>query len=60
MLCIPTPVPSLPYLSLEAVHQRGWGSVYAALARGEVDAERLRGLLACVLRPPTLRSLPWT
>src|SRR5215212_8379369 len=41
--------PSLPHLSLEPVHQRGWGSVYAALARGEVDAERLRDLLARVL-----------
>ncbi|HJU02665.1 MAG TPA: NF041680 family putative transposase [Actinomycetes bacterium] len=39
-------IPSLPHLSLEPVHQRGWGSVYAALARGEVDAERLRDLLA--------------
>jgi hypothetical protein len=38
--------PSLPPLSLEPVHQRGWGSAYAALARGEVDAERLRDLLA--------------
>jgi hypothetical protein len=25
-------VPSLPYLILEPVHQRGWGSSYAALA----------------------------
>ena len=39
LLCAPA-VPSLPHLSLEPVHQRGWGSVYAALARGEVDAER--------------------
>ena len=46
LLCTPTPVPSPPHLSLEPVHQRGWGSVYAALARGEVDAERLRDLLA--------------
>jgi hypothetical protein len=38
-------VPSLPHLSLEPVHQRGWGSAYAALARGRVDAERLRDLL---------------
>jgi hypothetical protein len=37
---------SLPHLSLEPVCRRGWGSVYAALARGEVDAERLRDLLA--------------
>ena len=42
-------VPSLPHLSLEPVHQRGWGSVYAAVARGDVDAERLRDLLARVL-----------
>jgi hypothetical protein len=42
-------VPSLPHLRLEPVHQRGWGSVYAALARGEVDAERLRDLLVSVL-----------
>jgi hypothetical protein len=38
--------PSLPHLSLEPAHRRGWGSVYAALARGEVDAEQLRDLLA--------------
>jgi DDE superfamily endonuclease len=38
-------VPSLPHLSLEPVHQRGWGSTYAALARGRIDAERLRELL---------------
>lgn len=37
--------PSLPHLSLEPVHQRGWGSVYAALARGRIDPERLRDLL---------------
>jgi hypothetical protein len=49
LLCTPTPVPSLPHLSLEPVHQRGWGSLYAALARGDVDAERLRDLLARVL-----------
>jgi hypothetical protein len=39
-------VPSLPHLSLESAHRRGWGSAYAALAHGEVDAERLRDLLA--------------
>jgi hypothetical protein len=44
LLCAPA-VPSLPHLSLEPVHQRGWGSAYAALARGEVDAELLRDLL---------------
>jgi hypothetical protein len=40
------PVASLPQLSLEATHRRGWGSLYAALARGRIDAERLRDLLA--------------
>jgi len=44
-------VPSLPHLSLEPVHQRGWGSAYAALARGQIDAERLRDLLASHLPP---------
>jgi hypothetical protein len=41
--------PSLPHLSLEPVCRRGWGSVYAALAHGEVDAERLRDLLVSSL-----------
>jgi hypothetical protein len=40
------PVWSLPQLSLEPAHRRGWGSTYAALARGRIDAERLRELLA--------------
>jgi hypothetical protein len=44
-------VPSLPHLSLEPVCRRGWGSVYAALARGRLDAERLRDLLASSLPP---------
>jgi hypothetical protein len=39
-------VPSLPHLSLEPVHRRGWGSVYAAVARGRIEVERLRNLLA--------------
>ena len=44
-------IPSLPHLSLEPVHRRGWGSVYAALARGRIDTERLRDLLASYLPP---------
>src|SRR5512133_2267255 len=44
-------VSSLPHLSLEPVHQRGWGSSYAALACGQIDAERLRDLLAGWLPP---------
>jgi hypothetical protein len=37
---------SLPHLSLVPVHRRGWGSVYAALAVGEVDADRIAEVLA--------------
>jgi hypothetical protein len=39
-------VPSPVHLSLEASHRRGWGSLYAALGRGRIDAESLRRLLA--------------
>src|SRR3712207_9476376 len=38
-------MPSLPHLSLVPTHRRGWRSVYAALAAGEVDAQRLAELL---------------
>ena len=37
------PVPSLPYLSLAALHQRRWGSLYAALAEGSLEAPALPG-----------------
>ncbi len=40
-------VPSPVHLSLQAPHRRGWGSLYAALDRGRIDDEALRGLLAC-------------
>ncbi len=39
-------VPSPVHLSLEPYHRRGWGSLYAALDRGQIDEEALRGLLA--------------
>jgi DDE superfamily endonuclease len=39
--------PSPAHLSLRASHRRGWASLYAALGRGRLDAERLRDLLAC-------------
>jgi hypothetical protein len=39
-------VPSPVHLSLQASHRRGWGSLYAALWRGRIDAETLRELLA--------------
>jgi len=38
-------VPSLPYLSLQSVHRRGWGSLYDALAAGRIDVAALRTLL---------------
>src|SRR5438309_1066346 len=39
-------VPSLAYLSLPPVHRRRWGSLYDALAAGDVDAPALRELVA--------------
>jgi hypothetical protein len=49
LLCTQTPLLSLAHLSLEPVHQRGWGSAYAALARGRIQVERLRHLLVATL-----------
>src|SRR5437764_7106367 len=39
------PVPSLAYLSLAALHRRGWGSLYAALAEGGLEVPALRELV---------------
>jgi hypothetical protein len=39
-------VTSLPHLSLQAAHRRGWGSLYDALAEGRLDVEALRATLA--------------
>jgi hypothetical protein len=47
MLSADGAVPSPAHLSLEVPHRRGWGSLYAALDRGRIDAEALRKLLAC-------------
>src|SRR5918998_2245880 len=38
-------VPSLAHLSLTAVHRRGWGSLYDALATRTMDVPALRGLV---------------
>src|SRR5215211_181795 len=46
-------VPSPVHLSLQASHRRGWGSLYAALDRGRIDAQALRRLLA---RHPLAKS----
>jgi len=44
-LCSPTPVGSVPSLSLEPEFRRSHGSLYKALAEGDVDDGRLRELL---------------
>lgn len=44
-LCAPAPVSSIPTLSLEPTFRRSHGSLYKALARGQVDAEAMRDLL---------------
>jgi len=49
LLCSQAPFPSLPHLSLEPTHRRGWASAYAALASGHIDTERLRDLLVSSL-----------
>jgi len=44
-LCSASPVGSVPHLSLEPVFRRSHGSLYKALALGEIDYERLRETL---------------
>jgi hypothetical protein len=51
-LCAPGPLHSVPALSLEPTFRRSHGSLYKALARGEVDEERLRQVLVAN-RPAT-------
>jgi hypothetical protein len=51
VLCSPSPVASVPSLSLEPVFRRGHGSLYKALALGDVDSDRLRRLLVANLSP---------
>lgn len=46
VLCADGPVASLPELSLEAVHRRGHGAMYDALAQGHIVVSRLRMALA--------------
>lgn len=40
------PVPSPVHLSLEPLHRRGWGSLYAALVHGTINTTAVRALLA--------------
>jgi hypothetical protein len=46
VLCAGGPVVSLPELSLEAVHRRGHGAMYDALAQGHINVSRLQLALA--------------
>lgn len=43
--CTPSPVSSIPALSLEPAFRRSHGSLYKALARGGIDADAIRDLL---------------
>ena len=45
LLCTPSPVSSVPALSLEPEFKRGHGSLYKALAKGGIDEGGLRRLL---------------
>ena len=45
VLCAGSPVASIPALSLEPEFRRSHGSLYKALARGDVDAGQMRDLL---------------
>ena len=45
VLCSPAPVGSVPGLSLEPVFRRSHGSLYKALAHGDIDDQQLRELL---------------
>ena len=46
-------VPSLPHLSLEPVCRRGWGSSYAALARGRIESSGCVTCWSAACHPPT-------
>jgi hypothetical protein len=50
LLCAPAPFASLPHLSLDPAHQRGWGSTYAALVAGRIEGSAGRGCGAPVHR----------
>jgi hypothetical protein len=46
-----SPVSAPVHRSLEPVHRRGWGSLYAALARGRIDTPVLQALVARTAPP---------
>lgn len=46
LLCSPGRIPALAHVSLSPVFGRGHGAAYAALAKGRIDTEALRDVLA--------------
>ena len=55
-------LPSPVHLSLQGVHSRGWGSLYAALSKGRMNFEAFASWLSVTLSPRTvlLPSTLWT
>ena len=51
VLCVDGPVTSLPELSLDRVHRRGHGGLYAALAKGRITIARFQAVLAGLALP---------
>lgn len=51
LLCGPSRLESLPYLSVRPELRRGHGSVYAALAKGSIDTAALGQTLAAAIQP---------
>src|SRR3954468_23013492 len=48
LLCADGPVHTLVGLCLTPEHRRGHGALYDAINAGQVEVERLRGVLACL------------
>lgn len=51
LLCGPARLDSLPHLSLQPELRRGHGSLYAALAEGDLDTDALGRVLAGAIQP---------
>lgn len=51
LLCGPSRLESLPYLSVRPQLRRGHGSIYAALAKGSIDTVALGRVLAGAIQP---------
>jgi hypothetical protein len=60
LLSVPGPVASLPQLSLEPAHRRGWGSTYAALADGRSTPSACAACWPATRWTAASRSTRWT